>query len=78
MKKKLIIVLIMLLIIMLIPINYKLKDGGSTEYKAVLYKVTKVHRLPELEYVEDGYTYYKGIIIEILGFKVYENIKLVK
>ena len=44
-KKTTIIVIIALLIILLIPIPMHLKDGGTVEYKALLYKVSKVHRL---------------------------------
>ena len=46
-------------------------DGGTVEYKALTYKVSKVHRLTgdlEKEY-EDG------TIIEILGFEVFNNVK---
>ena len=45
-KKKVIrIVAIIIFILMLIPISMKLKDGDSKEYKDLLYKITKVHRL---------------------------------
>ncbi len=42
MKNKLVIIMIALLFI---PIPYHLKDGGSVEYKALLYKITDVHCL---------------------------------
>ena len=69
MKKKLIIILIILFIIMLIPIPMRLKDGGSVEYKAILYKVTKVHKLNE-QY-KDGYE--NGWKISILGIELHNK-----
>lgn len=73
MKKKniLIIAIIVLLIILLFPIPMKLKDGGTVEYKALLYSVTKYHKLApensEKEYID-------GIGIKILGKEIYNNI----
>lgn len=69
-KKKIIIIIIVFVLIFLIPISMKLKDGGSVVYKAILYKVTKYHKLND-EY-ESGYK--KGWKIEILGIKIYEKI----
>ena len=69
MKKKLIIILIILFIIMLIPIPMRLKDGGSVEYKAILYKITKVRKLNE-QY-RGGYE--KGWKISILGIELYNK-----
>lgn len=43
MKKKKIIPILIIIILMLIPIPTKLKDGTSTEYKALLYSITKYH-----------------------------------
>ncbi len=70
-KKLLILGGMIVLLVLLIPIPYHLKDGGTVVYKAITYKVLKVHRLDE-----DSETGYKdGLIIEILGFKIYDNIK---
>ena len=69
MKKKniLIIVIIVLFIILLIPIHINiLKDGGTVEYKALTYKISKVHRYSKTEH-EDG------IIVEILGKEIFNN-----
>ncbi|MGN1270181.1 MAG: DUF3221 domain-containing protein [Clostridia bacterium] len=69
MKKKniLIITIIVLLVILLFPIPMKLKDGGSIEFKALLYSVTKYHKLTpanaEKEYID-------GIGIKILGMEI--------
>lgn len=69
MKKKniLIIAIIVLLIILLFPIPMKLNDGGTVEYKALLYSVTKYHKLaPE----NSGKEYIDGIGIKILGKEI--------
>lgn len=72
MRKKIIIVIVIVaLLILLVPIPMYLNDGGTVEYKALTYKISKVHRLTgnlEKEY-EDG------IIIEILGMEIFNNIK---
>ncbi len=72
MKKKVIIVMVIIaLMILLVPIPMHLMDGGTVEYKALTYKISTVHRLTgnlEKEY-EDG------MIIEILGFEIYNNVK---
>ena len=68
MKKKNIILLvaIVIFILMLIPIPMRLKDGGSVEYKAILYKYTKIHRLSE----KSSTGYEDGWNLKILGFHV--------
>lgn len=71
-KKILIVVIIVLLLILLIPIPMHLKDGGTVEYKALTYKISKVHRLPM--YLTENYKYEEGLIIEILGFEVFNNV----
>ena len=65
-KKRIIIILIVVFILMLIPIPVRLKDGGSIEYKALLYKYTKIHRLNEKSMTgyEDGWE------LSILGIRV--------
>ena len=74
MKKKILIgICIILVLLMLIPIPFHYKDGGSVEYRAVLYSVKDVHMLnsdvsSEQEYID-------GLEIKILGIKVYSNIK---
>lgn len=51
--KKMIIVLIFILIILLFPIKLQYKDGGTTEYKSLTYRIIKWHRLDD--YYENGY-----------------------
>lgn len=70
MKKKIIIIICIVLIVMLIPVRLQLKDGGTVEYKSILYKVSKVHRT-----IDNGFDI--GTEIEILGFKVYDNVESV-
>ena len=50
----------------MIPIPVKIKDGGSVEYKAILYKYTKIHRLNE----QSSTGYEDGWELKILGIKV--------
>ena len=70
MKKKIIIIVCIILIVMLIPIKLHLKDGGTVEYKSIIYKISKVHRL-----IDNGYDI--GTEIYIFGFKVYDNVESV-
>ena len=73
MKKKVIIIILIILILLLIPIPFKLRDGGSTEYRAILYSVTKYNRLSEIG--DDGTTkYIRGTEIKVLGFEVYNDV----
>lgn len=68
MKKKKIILII--IILMLIPIPTKLKDGTSTEYRALLYSITKYHIINQdsIKGYDDGFK------IKILGITIYDNI----
>ena len=77
-KKTIIIVVVVVLLVLLFPIRNQLKDGGTVEYKALLYKVSKVHRLitiEEMEQVGKIKEYDDGIIIELLGFEIFNNVK---
>ncbi len=79
MKKKVIIIsIIVILLILLFPIRNQLKDGGTVEYKALFYKVSKVKRLISIEEMkQEGKIkeYDHGVIIEILGIEIYNNVK---
>lgn len=72
MKKRIIlIVIIVMFLILLIPIPFHLNDGGSIEYRALLYTITKYHKLaPEGSNKE----YVDGIGVKILDIEVYDNI----
>lgn len=74
-KKMLTVGLISLfLIILLLPIPHKLKDGGTIEYTAILYKVSDVHSFAA---VEQKLGCNEGIIIEVLGLKIFDNVRFV-
>lgn len=70
MKKKIIIpIIVLIFIILIIPIPMKLKDGGSVEYKAVLYKIIKIHRLN----TQSTTGYEDGWRVELLGITIYNR-----
>ncbi len=71
MKKKSIVIVIIIVIalILLVPIPMRLKDGGSIKFQALLYNVTKYHKLDDSS--ESGYV--DGIGIEILGAEIFNN-----
>lgn len=62
---------VILSLILLFPIPLRMKDGGTVQYQAVLYSVSHVHRL-SLD-SEDGYD--EGIIVEILGMEIFNNVR---
>lgn len=73
MKKKffVVIAIIVVLVILLTPVRMNLKDGGSVRYKALVYEVTKIHRLaPEVDGVKP---YIDGFEIKIFGMTVYRE-----
>lgn len=75
MKKKIIIAAIIIItFVLLFPMKSQLKDGGTVEYRALLYKISKVHRLVLIEDMEKK-QYDDGIIIEILGVEVFNNVQ---
>ena len=77
-KTLMIVGIIALLLILLFPIRLQLRDGGTVEYKALLYKVSKVSRLISIEEMEAKgkiKEYDKGIVIEVLGFEIFNNVE---
>lgn len=68
-KKIIIIVAVVIFIILLLPIPMQLKDGGSVEYKAILYNVTKIHRLN----IKSSTGYEDGWKVNILGITIYNR-----
>ena len=68
-KKIIIIVAIVIFVLILIPIPTQWKNGVK-EYKAILYKYTKVHTPSEISFTgyEDGWE------LKILGIRVAGNI----
>lgn len=78
MKKKIFIILCIIFTLLLIPIPSKMKDGGTVHYNAIIYDVYDVHRITApLEYNDAivGNEYIEGIVIEILGYEVFNNTK---
>jgi len=74
MKKKLVIVLsLVAAAVLLFPVPRHLKDGGTVEYRAILYSFKDVHRLsPGLEPAKE---YQEGTVIEILGIEIFNNVQ---
>ena len=72
MKKRLLKAAIVLVAaILLFPMPLRKKDGGTVEYKALLYSVQDVHRLnPDPQ----GEEFIEGTIIEILGIEIFNNV----
>ena len=67
-KKVIILIVVIIALILLFPIPMFLNDGGSIEYRALLYTVTKYHKLAPI-----GSEYIDGIGIEILGVEIFNN-----
>jgi len=57
-------------LILLIPFPLSLKDGGTVEYRAVLYCVTNYHSRLDVDSLKTG------IAVEILGMTVYDNTRV--
>lgn len=79
MKKKVFVIAgIILLLVLLFPVRYEIKDGGSIQYKSLVYGVTKVHTLiSDEEMIQEGKVkpYDDGWRIYILGIEVFDNVK---
>lgn len=71
-KKTIAIICVVLAVILLIPIPLRLKDGGTVKYQAVIYSVSKVHRLAPIEAENE---YEEGTIVKILGIELFNNVK---
>lgn len=73
MKKKLILIAAgVLLLACLFPIPNHLKDGGTVEYRALLYTVSRVHRLND---VGADKPYQEGTIVKVLGVELYNDVR---
>lgn len=73
-KKAIIIVCVLLIIVLLFPIPMRLRDGGTVQYKAILYTVLDIHSLATIEEQEAGKEFNEGTIVEILGFEIFNNV----
>lgn len=75
MKKRIIlVVVIVILLILLFPIPFRLKDGGSIQFRALLYTITKYYQLAPID-ADMNNGYIEGIGIKILGMEIYNNTK---
>ena len=73
MKKLLTGICIALALVLLFPFPVRQKDGGSVEWKALLYSVTDVHRInPD---INGATAFIEGTIVEILGVEVFNNVE---
>ena len=63
-------IIIVVIIILFIPIPIFYKDGGTVEYRAIVYDITRYHQ-------EDSslptFGYRKGWKIELFGLEVYDS-----
>ena len=76
MKKRLILGIgIIFALILLFPVRGQIKDGGSVEYRAILYSITDVHRIKPLEEQGDEMEFYEGVIVKIFGVEIFNNVK---
>lgn len=66
-KKIVLRIVVAVAIVLLIPLPTHYKDGGTVEYKAILYSVTNYHSIRS----EGGF--YTGVEVKICGFVVYDN-----
>ena len=74
--KTLVFLLVLLIIAALIPQKLRYRDGGTVEYRAALYSVTKWHAIAEGE--EPGEYYYRvGTTVKILGRTVKDDQRVV-
>ena len=74
-KKLFVIALTVVIALFLIPVPMRLKDGGTVVYKAILYTVSDVHSIADLEEYEKGKLFNEGIIVKILGIEVFNNVR---
>ena len=71
-KKLALIVTGVLLLACLFPMPNHLKDGGTVEYRALLYTVSRVRRLNGLETEKP---LQEGLIVKLLGIEVYNDVE---
>lgn len=63
-----IVIIVVALTILLVPVRHQYRDGGSVEYKAVTYSITKYHRGPI------SGKYLDGRRIEIFGITLRDDL----
>ncbi len=79
MKKHItVIITILIILVLMFPIRTQLKDGSTVEYKSLTYKISKIKRLiSEEEAEKEGkvQNYDRGIIVELFGFEIYNDVE---
>ena len=75
MKKIIIVICILVIIFLLFPMREQAKDGSTVKYQAVLYTVTDMHKISITQNEDGSFNdgFIVGIIVEILGIKVFDN-----
>ena len=73
-RRKAWVLLILVVIAMLIPMYCGFKDGGTVQYRAVLYSVTKWHHFTVQDHLQ-GYEI--GTQVRILFWEVYNDVQFV-
>ena len=71
MKKGFIIACLLITLVCLIPFPSQAKDGGTIHYDAILYDVYDVHCFS----LEEGKDFDEGIVVEILGYEIFNNVR---
>ena len=76
MKKKIFIIIASIIaILLLFPIPFRLKDGGSVEYRSII-GLYEVKNWKQMGFIENaGETLKTGITVKIFGIKVFDNTK---
>lgn len=77
MKRKIAVavIIVIALAILLVPCRIQYKDGGSVEYKAITYSVTKYRRLAP---IESGRGFDEGWKIELFGITLRDDLADIK
>ena len=73
-KKAMIIISLLFAIVLLFPLPSRVRDGGTVQYRAILYTVSDVHSIATIEEQESGKEFHEGIIVAILGFEIFNNV----
>ncbi|MBE6150444.1 MAG: hypothetical protein E7162_01315 [Firmicutes bacterium] len=69
-KRILFIVILVVLCILVFPVPRRLKDGGSVEYKSILYKITDVKKIN----FDSTTGYEEGIVVEVFNKEIFNNV----
>ena len=65
---------VLLVLFLMIPMAYEADDGGTRQYVAPLYSITKQHSM----YTQDGESgYLTGTVVRVLFFEVYDDVVFV-